>query len=136
MYQFTGFAERANGALNSALTAAQQLGHTYVGSEHLLLGLVQDDSTVAGLALARRGLTMDKLEELIKATVGVGIPTVLTPDDFTPRCKHIIEKALLSARGMRRPLAGTEDLLLALLREDGGFGKNMLKRLDASSASM
>ena len=136
MYQFTGFAERANGALNSALTAAQQLGHTYVGSEHLLLGLVQDDSTVAGLALARRGLTMDKLEELIKATVGVGIPTVLTPDDFTPRCKHIIEKALLSARGMRRPLAGTEDLLLALLREDGGFGKNMLKRLGASSASM
>ena len=134
MYQFTGFAERANEALNGALASAQEMGHTYVGSEHLLLGLVGDDSTVAGLALGRRGLTREKLEGLIKASVGVGMPTQLTPDDFTPRSKHIIEKALLSARSMRRPLAGTEDLLLALLREEGGFGKNMLKRLGVSSA--
>ena len=63
MFKFTGFTEKANKSLNKAVEAAQDLGHTYIGSEHLLLGLLSDTSTVAGAVLAARKLTYDRSEE-------------------------------------------------------------------------
>lgn len=128
MYQFTGFTERAGKALNLALTAAEEMGHTYVGSEHLLLGLAMDEGSVASLLLAKKGVKGNNVRDWIRAGVGVGMATELSPEDFTPRAKHIIENAYRLARGMRLSLAGTEHLLLSLLREDGGFGKSLLEK--------
>ncbi len=132
MYKFTGFTEKANRALNSAIEVAENLGHTYIGSEHLLMGLVREDNGTATAVLSARGVSPQKVEELIRSTVGVGIPTVLTPDDFTPRCKHIIELSISLARGENAGYVGTEHLLSAMLREGDGCAAFILSQLGVS----
>lgn len=132
MYKFTGFTEKANRALNSAIEVAENLGHTYIGSEHLLMGLVREDNGAATTLLLSRGVTSQKVEELIRSTVGVGIPTVLTPDDFTPRCKHIIELSVSLARSENAGYVGTEHLLGAILREGDGCAAFILTQLGVS----
>ena len=132
MYKFTGFTEKANRALNSAIEVAENLGHTYIGSEHLLMGIVREDNGTATTLLLSRGVTPQKVEELIRSTVGVGIPTVLTPDDFTPRCKHIIELSVSLARSENAGYVGTEHLLGAILREGDGCAAYILSELGVS----
>ena len=94
MYKFTGFTESANNALNYAVESAENMGHTYIGSEHILLGLLSDSKMVSATILGVKKISFKKAEEQIKATVGIGMPTSLTPDDITPRCRKIIENAL------------------------------------------
>ncbi len=118
MYKFTGFTESANFALNYAVEAAENMGHTYIGSEHLLLGLLSDNRMVSASVLSGKKITLKKTEEQIKATVGIGMPTSLTPDDITPRCKKIIENAISMGRMQPRNESGTQQLLVALLREN------------------
>ena len=119
MYKFTGFTESANNALNYAVEAAENMGHTYIGSEHILLGLLSDSKMVSATILSSKRITLKKTEEQLKSAVGVGMPTNLTPDDITPRCRKIIENAI--AMGTAHPMgeAGTEQLLGALLKENG-----------------
>lgn len=117
MYKFTGFTESANFALNYAIEAAENMGHTYIGSEHILLGLVSDSRMVSAAILNSKKVTLKKTEEIIKSSVGIGMPTNLTPDDITPRCRKIIENALASHRGHSMGDAGTEHLLNSLIRE-------------------
>ena len=118
MYKFTGFTESANYALNYAVEAAENMGHTYIGSEHLLLGLLSDNRMVSTTALLSKRITLKRAEEQLKATVGIGMPTTLTPDDITPRCRKIIENALSLGRSQPRKEAGTQQLLTSLLREN------------------
>ncbi len=132
MYKFTGFTEKANRALNSAIESAEDLGHTYIGSEHLLMGLLKEDSASAASTLVSKRVTSARVEELIKRTVGVGIPTVLSPDDFTPRCKHIIESSISLARDEGVNFVGSEYLLLALAKENDSCGSYILSELGVS----
>ena len=67
MFKFTGFTEKANKSLNAAVKAAEDLGHTYIGSEHILLGLLSDTSTVAGAVLAAHNITYADIEEELKS---------------------------------------------------------------------
>ncbi|MDR1629077.1 MAG: ATP-dependent Clp protease ATP-binding subunit [Oscillospiraceae bacterium] len=136
MYKFTGFTEKANMALNHAVTLAEKYGHTYIGSEHLLLGLLSDRGTPAATALENKKINFSKVEELLKAQIGVGIPTQLAPDDITPRCKHIIEKALSLARSMGQQLAGTEHLLLAILSEDQSCAARFVHQLGSQPSEI
>ena len=117
MFKFTGFTEKANKSLNAAVKAAEDLGHTYIGSEHILLGLLSDTSTVAGAVLAAHNITYADIEEELKRSIGVGVPTELQPDDFTPRSKNILETSVAFARQMGQQLVGTEHVLLAIARE-------------------
>lgn len=117
MYKFTGFTDVANNALNYAVETAENMGHTYIGSEHLLLGLLSDSRMVSASVLGLKRVTMKKAEEQIKARIGVGLPTNLTPDDITPRCRKIIESALSAVKPTPSSDAGTEQLLLALAGE-------------------
>lgn len=84
--------------MNAAVKAAEDLGHTYIGSEHILLGLLSDTSTVAGAVLAAHNITYADIEEELKRSIGVGVPTELQPDDFTPRSKTF-SKPLLHSQG-------------------------------------
>ncbi len=136
MYKFTGFTEKANRALNSAVEIAENLGHTYVGSEHLLAGLIKEGDSVATSILSSKGITISAVEEEIRRTVGVGIPTVLTPDDFTPRSKHIIELSLSVARQKNSGYVGTEHLLTALLSEEDSCCNFILTQLGVSSGAV
>ncbi len=132
MYKFTGFSEKANRALNSAVEVAEDLGHTYIGSEHLLMGLLKEDDTAAVSTLVKKRVTSARVEELVKRTVGVGVPTVLSPEDFTPRCKHIIESSVSLARDDGMNFVGTEYLLLALAKENDSCGGYILSELGVS----
>lgn len=132
MFKFTGFTEKANKSLNAAVKAAEDLGHTYIGSEHILLGLLSDTATVAGAVLAAHNITYADIEEELKRSIGVGVPTELQPDDFTPRSKNILETSVAFARQMGQQLVGTEHVLLAIAREGSCSATLLLSRAGVS----
>ena len=136
MYNFTGFTEKANMALNKAVTVAEDLGHTYIGSEHILLGLLESTDSVAGKLLITKGVTYKKIYEMIKQGVGAGLPTELAPTDFTPRSKHIVEGAIMLSNAMKQSLAGTEHILFSMCREGNGYACDLLNRAGASPQSI
>ncbi len=136
MYKFTGFTEKANKALNCAIETAENMGHTYVGSEHLLLGILKEDSNVASSILASKRINFIRVDDIVRKTVGVGVPTVLTPDDFTPRCKRIIEASISFARDDSVSYTGTDYLLLALTRENNCCGSYILNELGVSQGEL
>lgn len=135
-YNFTGFTEKANEGLNQAINVASQLGHTYVGSEHLLLGLLRIGSGVAASVIAKHNITADKIEELIRVNIGTGTPTKLSPDYFTPRAKRVIEVAMQTAANMGKKYVGTEHILLGILSEQDNFAIRFLKELGCDIASL
>ena len=130
MYKFTGFTDSANKALNFSIEAAENLGHTYIGSEHILLGLLSDPKSVSASFLQNKKINSKKVEEQIKKTIGVGIPTSLSPEDVTPKCRKIIENALVINN--KKTGAGTEELLYALLKEQQSAGCKILLALGVS----
>ena len=132
MYKFTGFTERANEALNTAIETAQSMGHAYIGSEHLIIGLLRDSGGVAGTVLAQFGVNAGQIESLIKSTIGIGSPTVLTPNDFTPRSKNLIETSIMLARSMGHSYVGTEHLLMAILKDPSSCAVQFLGELGVS----
>ncbi len=117
MYRFSNFTQKANDVLNIAIKSAENFGHNYVGTEHILFGLLKEGTGVGALILNEKGVTLDKVEALIEDNIGVGNPTRLSPQDFTPRAKRIIEISFQIARGMLNSFVGTEHILIALLRE-------------------
>ncbi|MBS7360054.1 MAG: ATP-dependent Clp protease ATP-binding subunit [Oscillospiraceae bacterium] len=133
MYKFTGFTSSANSALNYAVETSENMGHTYIGSEHLLLGLLSDSKMVSASILMNKKVTLKKAEEQVKSIVGVGLPTTLTPDDFTPRCRHIIENALNMGKATPFKESGTQQLLDALLKETNSAGYKILMSLGVPS---
>ena len=124
MFKFNGFTPKANAAINCAIEEASALGHTYIGSEHLLLGLLVEGSGVAYTVLLKCDVTADKVRELLIKTVGRGIQSVLSPSDITPRCKRILEQALMQTRMSGVQAAGTEHILINLLKESESCRKN------------
>jgi len=132
-YNFKGFTEKANIALNHAIESAEALGHTYIGSEHILLGLCREGSGVAGTALAENGVTAERVEALIKNGSGVGsAPTDLSPDDFTPRTKRVMQTAMLYSGRMGAGFVGTEHLLIALISDRDSYAIRYLAELGAN----
>ncbi|MBR5561808.1 MAG: ATP-dependent Clp protease ATP-binding subunit [Clostridia bacterium] len=129
MYRFTGFTQKANDALNSAITSAENLGHTYVGSEHILLGLLAESGGMAHTALTARKVSFSEVETILKSSIGIGSPTVLSPNDFTPRAKNIIDTAILQGRSMGHSYIGTEHLLMGIIREGSGAATEIFTRL-------
>jgi ATP-dependent Clp protease ATP-binding subunit ClpC len=131
MYRFNGFSEKANNALNFAITSAQDLGHDYVGSEHLLLGLLREDSGVAAKVLQKLGVTAEKFEDLMKEKIGTGVNKVLTTDNFTPRSKRILQVATLVSARMQTSYVGTEHILIAILEDGESYAMRFLQILGA-----
>lgn len=136
MYKFTGFTQKANTALNAAIEYAENLGHTYIGSEHLLLGLLSSEGSVAYTAITARNITADNVETAVRNSVGIGTPTVLSPNDFTPRSKNIIETAVTIARSLGHGYVGTEHLLIAILRDSSCYAMDILDAMNVSAADI
>ena len=129
MYKFNGFTEKANKAINLAIEKAETMGHTYIGSEHLLLGILSEGSGAAAALLSAKGVSEDRISELLAQKVGEGIPTSLTPDDFTPRSKRILEMSIAAARSLSSGYVGTEHILLAIIEEGQSYAVAFLKEL-------
>ncbi len=136
MYNFKGFTEKANTALNLAISSAQELGHTYVGTEHILLGLVKEGSGVASVVLSQCGLDETALYNLITDSIGKGSYCVLTPDDFTPRTKRVMQMAVINSAKMGHNYVGTEHLLISILSERDSFAVRFLNELSVNPTSV
>ncbi len=126
------FTQKAQNVLNYALRAASAMGHTYIGSEHLLLGLLAEDSGVAAHYLTERGANAEKIKRAIEEMAGIGSPTPLSASDMTPRTKNIIEASLYASQRGGQDYIGTEHLLLALLGEEDCVAVRLLENQGVS----
>lgn len=132
MYQFKGFTEKANKALNLAIESAEEMRHNYVGTEHILYGLVKEGSGVAAIALNECGVTEDALREKLESINGTMSLVELTPDDFTPRTKRVLRAAVIISSKTGYTYVGTEHLLLAILSESDSYAVAFLEELGVS----
>ena len=132
MYQFKGFTEKANKALNLAIESAEEMRHNYVGTEHILYGLVKEGSGVAATALNECGVTEDALREKLESINGTMSLVELTPDDFTPRTKRVLRAAVIISSKTGYTYVGTEHLLLAILSESDSYAVAFLEEVGVS----
>lgn len=126
---FNGFTDKANDALTCALTGAMSMGHTYVGSEHILYGLCACKGRVASMVLEQSGVTCAAVISRINSLIGKGLPTTLDVSDFTPRSKRILEESVLIARNSGRNVAGTEHILRAIMRDSECYASVFLREM-------
>ncbi|MGE5554056.1 MAG: ATP-dependent Clp protease ATP-binding subunit [Betaproteobacteria bacterium] len=128
---FGRFTERAERVIILSQEEARRLGHNYVGTEHILLGLVREGEGVAARALQNLGLSLEQIREQVENVIGPGDATGAGKINFTPRAKRVMELAVDEARELGHSYIGTEHILLGLLREDEGVAAQVLKNLGA-----
>src|SRR5215217_5572191 len=127
--RFDKFTERARKVLQLAQEEAQRFNHNYIGTEHLLLGLVREGEGVAAKVLANLGVELNKVRSAVEFIIGRGDRTVLGEIGLTPRAKKVIELAVDEARRLTHSYIGTEHLLLGLVREGEGIAAGVLESL-------
>ena len=125
------FTKRARQVLTTAQEEARGLNHRYIGTEHILLGLVAEEGGVALRVLESLDITAEQVRTAVERTVGQGSRSVLTQPTLTPRTKRVIELAVDEARRLGHHYIGTEHLLLGLVREGEGVAVDVLRRLGA-----
>ena len=130
------FTQKAQNALNLALGSASDMGHTYIGSEHLLLGLCREESGVAAHYLQSRGVDAEKVKDAIVRMAGAGVPCQVSATDMTPRTKSIIQASFAEAQKCGQELIGTEHLLLSILREQDSVAVRILEGLHMSVSDL
>lgn len=121
------FTQKAQNTLNRALQCAQEFGHTYIGSEHLLLGLISEKDSIASRLLTAKGTDAERIQTDIAEIAGIGAPCTLSPSDMTPRAKRIIESSANESLQNGNRYIGTEHLLLSLLNERDCAGVRLLE---------
>ncbi len=130
MYKFT---KRAEKAIEYANRIALEFGHNYIGTEHLLYGLLKEGSGVASKVLENQGITSEQIEEQIDALVGkneeIGEEEIL---GFTPRTKRVIETAFIEAKKLSSDFIGTEHLLIGIMREGDSVAVRILLNLNVN----
>ena len=123
------FTQKAANALKASLLLAQELGHSYVGTEHLLLGLVTQKDSIAARILALKGATENKIKQTVIDCMGTGAKSNLCTDDMTPRLRRIIESTSHEAEKSGVKYIGTEHLLAALLNQRECVGVRLLESI-------
>src|SRR5499427_4559699 len=130
--RFEKFSERARKVLSLAQEEAQRFNHNYIGTEHLLLGLVREGEGVAAKVLSNLGVELNKVRSAVEFIIGRGDRIVLGEIGLTPRAKKVIELAVDEARRLNHHYIGTEHLLLGLVREGEGIAAGVLESLGVS----
>ncbi len=123
------FTERARKILSFALEEAQYFQHGYIGTEHLLLGLIREDDGVAAKVLRNLGVELNKVRRAVEFIRGYGDHLVAGEIGLTPRAQKVMEFAIDEARQLNHRYIGTEHLLLGLVREGTGIGASVLESL-------
>lgn len=135
-YSYEFFTNAAKAATECAVKSASMMGHTYVGSEHLLLGIAGTEQSVGAKILKARGVTTRDIIGVIEDVIGSGNPTVLCHNDFTPKAQKIIENSIkyMSQKGCT--CVGTDHLLLSIVTGEDNFAKKLLKELSVNLTSL
>src|SRR5829696_4506824 len=126
---FERFTERARKVVVLAKEEARTFNHNYIGTEHLLLGLLREDEGVAARALSSLNVTLDEVREQVESIVGYGEEGTGCQAPFTPRSKKVLELALREALQLGHNYIGTEHILLGLVRESEGVAARVLSNL-------
>ena len=126
------FTESAQNAINLAAESAMELGHNYVGTEHMLLGLIKEGDGVAAKILESNDINEENVTEAIREMLGTGEPVKEMPNSFTPRTKYVVQRSAVEARRLGHNYVGTEHLLIALLRETSSIAAKILISLGAN----
>ena len=135
MAMFGRFTERAQKAILLAQEEAKRLRHNYVGTEHILLGLIAEQDGIAAKALANAGVSLERARQEVIRAVGEGSYDVDIMG-FTPRTKRIFELSFLQARNLGHNYVGTEHILLGLLEENDGVAIVILRKLGVDIVSL
>ena len=128
------FTEKAENVLNRAISYAEEFGHTYIGTEHLLLALSSEEGTYAAVLLVKHRLNENILRKIIVEYSGQGEKTSLSSRDITPRCRKIIEDAHKIAEKYGSNKIGTEHLLYSILEEKDSVATRMITKSDANQS--
>ena len=131
--RFEKFTERARKVLTLSQEEAQRFNHNYIGTEHILLGLVREGDGVAAKVLVNLGLDLERVRQTVESSMGKGERTVSGEVGLTPRAKRVIELAVDEARRLHHNYIGTEHLLLGLLREGEGIAASALEGLGVTT---
>ena len=131
---FERFTDRARRVIVLAQEEARMLNHNYIGTEHVLLGLIHEHEGVAGKALTAMGISLEGVRTEVETIVGMGQQAPSGHIPFTPRGKKVMELALREALHLGHNYIGTEHLLLGLLREGEGVAAQVLVRKIGSDA--
>src|SRR5579859_3619624 len=132
MDRFDKFTDRARKVLTLAQDEAQRFNHNYIGTEHLLLGLVREGEGVAARVLENMNVELSKVRTAVEFIIGRGDRPVVGEVGLTPRAKRVIELAIDEARRLGHNYIGTEHLLLGLVREGEGIAAGVLESLGVS----
>ena len=127
--RFDKFTERARKVLTLAQEEATRFNHNYIGTEHLLLGLVREGEGVAAKVLANLGVELNRVRSAVEFIIGRGDRMIVGEIGLTPRAKKVIELAVDEARRLGHHYIGTEHLLLGLVREGEGIAAGVLESL-------
>ena len=127
--RFERFTVRARRTLRFSREEAQRFQHNYIGTEHLLLGLVRENGGIAAAVLRNLGVDLNEVRSTVEFIIGRGDRIVLGDIGLTPRSKKVIELAANEARRLNHDYIGTEHLLLGLVREGEGIGAGVLESL-------
>ncbi|MFI5388491.1 MAG: Clp protease N-terminal domain-containing protein, partial [Candidatus Eremiobacterales bacterium] len=130
------FTERARRSIVLAQEEAQRLGNNYIGTEHILLGIISEGESLAAKVPETLGVNLAKVRAEVEAIVGRGGQTVQQEMVFTPRAKRVIELAFEEARQLNHNYIGTEHLLLGLIREGEGVAARVLMNLGVDPAKV
>ena len=130
------FTPKAQYALNVALSSASDLGHSYIGSEHLLLGLISTPDSAAAKILLGRGVKLEGVKKTIIEISGIGSPDIVSPSDMTPRTKKIIEGSAYESMKLGQSYIGTEHLLLSLISDRDSVAVRIIESLGISPADI
>src|SRR5947208_15659154 len=130
---FVGFKDRARQAAVLAQDEARALKHNYIGTEHILLGLLRDEEGLAGRVLESLEITVEEVRAQVARIVGQGDEVTTGQIPFTPRAKKVLELALREALSLGHNYIGTEHILLGLVRENEGVAARILLDFDADA---
>lgn len=128
---FERFTDSARRVIVLAQDEARMLNHSWIGTEHILLGLIREKEGAAAQTLESFGVPIEAVRERVNEMVGPGSVVVAGHIPFTPRAKKVLELSLREAQQLGDTYIGTEHLLLGLIREGEGLGAQVLQGLDA-----
>lgn len=130
------FTAKAENALNRTVKIAEELGHTYIGTEHVLIALAEDESSCSYVLLRKNKITEASIRTAVKEISGFGAESKLCSKDTTPKCRKILEASYKTAKKFSSEKIGTEHILLALLEERESVAAKILTKIEADLISL
>ena len=124
------YTQKAEQALKLAKRASARLKHPYIGTEHILIGLLEEETGAAGQVLAGAGVTVEALTDMISQLIAPESGSLMEPGrDYTPRARKILEDAAVEAKRFHEQMVGTEHILISILKDGECVGSRLLNTM-------